>query len=330
VTKIKVREYDLNEFNGNRKAIVDEIVYLLTNGTQPPKITDNKHYMNMNKQVIRLTEGDLHKIVKESVSKILKESINEILDDPYDYAKVKGLSAAAYKASKTPGADPKWAERKMRQSNAIKDRSRKLANEYSKLQGNNPYVDWAMADVDVHRVNQGIEDPKGFIRRNGFNNYLKGMTESDLHKVVKESVDEVLNENDMYKNGILSQKGVTAVNNSNAQTEHERFLKKYTPNFTKRKKLKEYTGDFGYSDDPNYNKFAQQNRPQQKQTPPLANYQPKRLGGNLVSNDGGESYMWDDSQQRQFGNNGTVEESAVNEVMYNGYSYHGNDFTAME
>ena len=207
--EIKVREYDLNEFNGNRKAIVDEIVYLLTNGTQPPKITDNKHYMNMNKQVIRLTEGDLHKIVRESVRKILKE-------------------------------------------------------------------------------------------------------------------------NSMYKNGILSQKGVTAVNNSNAQTEHERFLKKYTPNFTKRKKLKEYTGDFGYSDDPNYNKFAQQNRPQQKQTPPLANYQPKRLGGNLVSNDGGESYMWDDSQQRQFGNNGTVEESAVNEVMYNGYSYHGNDKTSWD
>jgi hypothetical protein len=79
------------------------------------------------------------------------------------------------------------------------------------------------------------------------------LTESDLHRIVKESVDRI---------------------------------------------LKEYTGDFGYSDDPNYNKFAQQNRPQQKQTPPLANYQPKRLGGNLVSNDGGESYMWDDSQQR--------------------------------
>ena len=89
--------------------------------------------------------------------------------------------------------------------------------------------------------------------------------------------------------------------------------------------LKEYTGDFGYSDDPNYNKFAQQNRPQQKQTTPLANYQPNRLGGNLVSYDDGESYIWDDSQQRQFGNNGTVEESTVNEVMYNGRSYHGNN-----
>ena len=87
--------------------------------------------------------------------------------------------------------------------------------------------------------------------------------------------------------------------------------------------LKEYTGDFGYSDDPNYNKVPQQNRPQQKQTPPLANYQPKRLGGNLVSNDDGKSYIWDDSQQRQFGNNGTVEESTVNEVKYNGVSYHG-------
>ena len=248
----------------------------------------------MNKKLIRLTESDLHRIVKESV--------NEILDDPYDYAKVNGLSAAAFKAARTPNADPKWAERKMRQSDAIKDRWRKLANEFSKMNDNNPYVDYAMSDVDVHRVDQGLDDPKGYIRRNGYGNYLKGVAESYLHRIVKESVNRILKENSMYKNGILSQKGVTTVNNSNAQTEHERFLKKYTPNFTKRKKLKEYTGDFGYSDDPNYNKFAQQNRPQQKQTPPLANYQPKRLGGNLVSNDGGESYMWDDSQQRQFGN----------------------------
>lgn len=39
--------------------------------------TENKDYKinnNMKKQVIRLTEGDLHKIIKESVNKILKES----------------------------------------------------------------------------------------------------------------------------------------------------------------------------------------------------------------------------------------------------------------
>ena len=33
-------------------------------------------YRNMNKKLIRLTEQDLHKIVKESVGKILKETSN--------------------------------------------------------------------------------------------------------------------------------------------------------------------------------------------------------------------------------------------------------------
>lgn len=125
----------------------------------------------MEKKLIRLTESDLHRIVKESVKKI----INEILDDPHDYAKVKGLSAAAYEAANTPGADPKWAERKMRQSNAIKDRWRKLSNEYSKLEDNDSGVKWAMNGMDLHRAGQGMKDPKGYIRRNGYDKFLSGM-----------------------------------------------------------------------------------------------------------------------------------------------------------
>ena len=38
----------------------------------------------MSKQVIKLTESDLHRIVKESVNKILSEAINEL--DPRTYA----------------------------------------------------------------------------------------------------------------------------------------------------------------------------------------------------------------------------------------------------
>ena len=38
----------------------------------------------MNKKIIKLTESDLHKIVKESVNKILSEAINEL--DPRTYA----------------------------------------------------------------------------------------------------------------------------------------------------------------------------------------------------------------------------------------------------
>lgn len=38
------------------------------------RIRENKHNTNMNKKPIRLTENDLHKIVKESVNKILNET----------------------------------------------------------------------------------------------------------------------------------------------------------------------------------------------------------------------------------------------------------------
>ena len=37
------------------------------------KITKYNTYYNMNKKLIRLTEGDLHRIVKESVNRVLKE-----------------------------------------------------------------------------------------------------------------------------------------------------------------------------------------------------------------------------------------------------------------
>ena len=42
--------------------------------TDVSRIRENKHNTNMNKKPIRLTENDLHKIVKESVNKILNET----------------------------------------------------------------------------------------------------------------------------------------------------------------------------------------------------------------------------------------------------------------
>lgn len=49
--------------------------------TDVSRIRENKHNTNMNKNLIRLTENDLHKIVKESVNKILTESS---IDDVFD------------------------------------------------------------------------------------------------------------------------------------------------------------------------------------------------------------------------------------------------------
>ena len=124
----------------------------------------------MQKKMIRLTESDIHRIVKESVKKI----ISEILDDPHDYAKVKGLSAAAFGAANSSD-DPKWKERKMRQSELIGQRARELRKKYSDSLGNMPEADWAMSDQSVHSIKKGMKDPKDYIRRNGYDKFLSGM-----------------------------------------------------------------------------------------------------------------------------------------------------------
>jgi hypothetical protein len=41
----------------------------------------------MNKKLIRLTESDLHRIVKESVNRILKETYSDIYGDGKNYSK---------------------------------------------------------------------------------------------------------------------------------------------------------------------------------------------------------------------------------------------------
>lgn len=77
--EIKVREYDLSEFNDRdiRKGIIDEIIALLTNGINK---NENKQYTKINKKLIKLTESGLHMIVKESVNKILSETL-ELTDN---------------------------------------------------------------------------------------------------------------------------------------------------------------------------------------------------------------------------------------------------------
>lgn len=52
------------------------------------KINKLNTYYNMNKKLIRLTEGDLHRIVKESVKKILKEE--EVNGQLFGLSKLQG------------------------------------------------------------------------------------------------------------------------------------------------------------------------------------------------------------------------------------------------
>lgn len=65
----------------------------------------------MNKKLIRLTEGDLHRIVKESVNNVLTEhdGTYETIDDYYEsfYENVLQANAALYRALSFCGEDMK-------------------------------------------------------------------------------------------------------------------------------------------------------------------------------------------------------------------------------
>ena len=85
---------NLNATNGDNHISAKEYETSLGNAInqlQPMKLkTENKQYKsntNMNKKLIRLTESDLHKIVKEAVNKILTESsIDDVFDGmPHTY-----------------------------------------------------------------------------------------------------------------------------------------------------------------------------------------------------------------------------------------------------
>ena len=56
----------------------------------------------MNKKLIRLTESDIHRIVKESVNRILKEAYSDIYGDGFGINYPKNMYDNAYSFSDTP------------------------------------------------------------------------------------------------------------------------------------------------------------------------------------------------------------------------------------
>ncbi len=56
-----------------------------------------------------------------------------------------------------------------------------------------------------------------------------------IGRALRESINNVLKEGGMYKNGMLTQDGVISVNNTNVGNRQKEFNKKYTPDFKKRK-----------------------------------------------------------------------------------------------
>ena len=124
----------------------------------------------MNKKLIRLTESDLHRIVKESVHKI----INEIGDTPKGQDALGQVYGRAIRRAQNIG-DKGTVPRKLR--NVARDAK-----------------DKAYSEADKNNLFAGI----GSSFENGINTgYHKAKTnESRINRVVKESVNRILKESE--------------------------------------------------------------------------------------------------------------------------------------
>jgi hypothetical protein len=125
----------------------------------------------MNKKLIRLTEQDLHKIVKESVSKI----INEIGDTPKGQRGLGALHARKVLRNNDLSDDTYNYAQNARGGDKYDNRGNNenpLYHDYA-----NGYIDYLNSHPDEYIANK-----------------RKRMSESYLHRIVKESVNRVLNE----------------------------------------------------------------------------------------------------------------------------------------
>ena len=125
----------------------------------------------MNKKLIRLTESDLHKIVKESVGKI----INEIGDTPKGQRGLGGLHARKVLRNNDLSDDTYNYAQNARGGDKYDNRGNNenpLYHDYA-----NGYIDYLNSHPDEYMANK-----------------RKRMSESYLHRIVKESVNRIINE----------------------------------------------------------------------------------------------------------------------------------------
>lgn len=125
----------------------------------------------MNKKLIRLTESDLHKIVKESVGKI----INEIGDTPKGQRGLGALHARKVLRNNDLSYDTYNYAQNARGGDKYDNRGNNenpLYHDYA-----NGYIDYLNSHPDEYMANK-----------------RKRMSESYLHRIVEKSVHKILNE----------------------------------------------------------------------------------------------------------------------------------------
>lgn len=161
--------------NHNKLNDIDKDVFLksLGNGVsvlKPQINVENKLYntnRNMNKKLIRLTESDLHRIVKESVNKIL----NEIGDTEKGQDALGQVHGRALRRQQMLGGKGAISRKLLNTARAAKEKAYSQAPNHDIFHGDTPF------DIGISK------------------GYDKAKTnKSDLHRIVKESVNRVLRE----------------------------------------------------------------------------------------------------------------------------------------
>ena len=138
----------------------------------------------MNKKIVRLTESDLHKIVRESTHKMLNE-----IGDSSDGQYILGRTAerASQRADRTYGVDRRRYDKTFKDaySTAAKASKKHLGRPFG---GTNDAFEKGRDDEsDKWEETLTIESTN-------MNKKTIRLTESDLHRIIKESVNRVLKE----------------------------------------------------------------------------------------------------------------------------------------
>ena len=183
------------------------------------------------KKLVRLNESDLHRVIKESVNKVLTDL------DWRTYAN-------AAKKAREQGRDSRWdfdraTERALDKqygghhlvstdNETYQDfhtyNDDPFSTNYDRawrpLEGHEDFGSYA--DVHDNKKPYGNEDIADFVH--GRSKYVKGkgwVTESDLHRIIKESVQKILNEAD----------GWQTYDDTNMSPEEKAFRATISPNF---------------------------------------------------------------------------------------------------
>ena len=183
------------------------------------------------KKLVRLNESDLHRVIKESVNKVLTDL------DWRTYAN-------AAKKAREQGRDSRWdfdraTERALDKqygghhlvstdNETYQDfhtyNDDPFSTNYDRawrpLEGHEDFGSYA--DVHDSKKPYGNEDIADFVH--GRSKYVKGkgwVTESDLHRIIKESVQKILNEAD----------GWQTYDDTNMSPEEKAFRATISPNF---------------------------------------------------------------------------------------------------